>query len=200
MKILLAAVCLLQVGMSGQTVEYRQNGCDLLVVEEGYRCQTNAVWEVHGQIVPVGLLYIDAAPVLSAPLPDRITQDSGQVYRLDGADSDRAFTVNDLSPASRQPRFTPCELPSGEIIQSSANQAFAVMPACVYDSEPVDVPAIQVPTNRAPDCGSYFNDQPMWRQGEYCTTERPLIWTCADKSRILETAEDGTKWCRKVER
>lgn len=25
-------------------------------------------------------------------------------------------------------------------------------------------------------------------------------WSCQDKSRILETSEDGTKWCRKVQK
>jgi hypothetical protein len=192
MKILFATVCLL-VGMAwGQDYLSTVTLLKPTPISDGWHACL-----IQSQLITC----VQPLPdFLSAPLPDRITQDSGQVYRLDGADSDHAFTVNDLSLASRQPRFTPCELPSGEVIQSSANQAFTVIPACVYDSEPMDVPAIQEPRR---ECIKY---------GIFCATGAtsacPICEeygdvpesTCQDKSRVLETAEDGKHWCRAVKK
>jgi hypothetical protein len=54
--------------------------------------------------------------------------------------------------------------------------------------EPVDVPAIQRKYSTGVICG--LND---------CIELPPKkIWTCADRSRILLTAEDGTKHCIKL--
>lgn len=50
--------------------------------------------------------------------------------------------------------------------------------------EPIDIPAIQVKDGHS-----------------FVTFGGELIprWTCADKSRILLTAEDDTRWCHKVQ-
>jgi len=67
--------------------------------------------------------------------------------------------------------------------------------------EAIDVPAIQVGKEECStvksDCGDSFC-------GEIGSTLMPgtticwgINWTCADKSRILQTSEDGTHWCHK---
>jgi hypothetical protein len=70
--------------------------------------------------------------------------------------------------------------------------------------EPMDVPAIKLPTEHPPDCSSssflYGAPQDGWyidgeAEGMTCSTTRPLVWTCADKQRILLTDESGGKHC-----
>lgn len=57
-----------------------------------------------------------------------------------------------------------------------------------HPDEPIDVPAIQT-------------DQPcgrMYPSGHMMVCEATHGWSCADKSRILLTSEDGKRWCHKV--
>jgi hypothetical protein len=64
-------------------------------------------------------------------------------------------------------------------------------------SEPQDVPAIQ--EKRHEKTGGTINCRAVSDALETCDCEyRDVeVTTCADKSRILLTAEDGTKWCHK---
>lgn len=67
------------------------------------------------------------------------------------------------------------------------------------DVAPVDVSAIQVDkyTDYGPEwvcpAGAFLS---RYRGALAC---RMKVWTCADKSRILLTAEDGKCWCHKVQ-
>lgn len=70
-------------------------------------------------------------------------------------------------------------------------------------SEPEDVPAIKEPEKMCslftfPVGSSYSCAEPLGSAcpcGHYIDVD---ITTCSDKSRILLTAEDGTKWCHKL--
>jgi hypothetical protein len=165
MKILFVAVCLLHVGMSGQSYKsVAYPWCEVVDFSE-----TNIAC-----VMPTGRIVVvpAVAPVLSAPLPDRIEEQGWWPAEINvpGVTTD--------GPRSDQP------LTTGQLIGTY---------------EPMDVPAIQEPrrecikygiicatgtTSTCPPCEEY-GDVPEW--------------TCAEKSRILETAENGTKWCRKVE-
>lgn len=59
-------------------------------------------------------------------------------------------------------------------------------------SEPVDVPAAETPA--VLECTPV--DIPGFNNST-CIALRPAQWRCADTSRILLTAEDGTRWCHK---
>jgi hypothetical protein len=130
-----------------------------------YRCACGHVWhwipanqwhphleDKLGIWVDLGIWMVKSAPVLSAPLPDRIASASGS-----------GTVTNTWSPAETY--------------------------------EPMDVPAIQEPTRFVTDpiCKILSGHQigSCWL---------PSYWTCADKSRVLETAEDGKKWCHKTQR
>jgi hypothetical protein len=68
---------------------------------------------------------------------------------------------------------------------------------CVPKPESIDVPAVQVPID--PDwCHHNMETDFGLRLCRVLGAERP-VYSCADKSRILLTAEDGTKWCHKVQ-
>jgi hypothetical protein len=157
MKILLAAVCLLQVGMSGQTFTQIHGTGPFAAGESG---ETLCLCTGCARLAP--------APVLSAPLPDRI-EDQWQYESCEGS--------------------------------------------CTPIPEPEDVPAIQEPCHLLTTTLCLHKDD-SWDydigglpSANFCTAtgdhyERRTIcdgkWTCAEKSRILETAENGRKWCRKV--
>lgn len=75
-------------------------------------------------------------------------------------------------------------------------------------SSPIDVPAIEVKLESRPDSedGSYLLEFSKacaeWREGKMSWKPEIIAchwngWTCAEKSRILLTAEDGKKWCHK---
>ena len=71
-------------------------------------------------------------------------------------------------------------------------------------SDPPDVPAVQEPTKEPPDCPNMIGGQPtMWHvnSGEslLCVKTPPLEWTCKDKRRILQMAENGDRWCHRPE-
>lgn len=71
------------------------------------------------------------------------------------------------------------------------------IPYCMNcPTDPADIPAIQVRDMFSPvgACGDGQKPEvPLWNG---C-----LIpwWTCADKSRVLLTAEDGSHWCHRVQ-
>jgi hypothetical protein len=78
-------------------------------------------------------------------------------------------------------------------------------------TQPKDVRAIRIPIGDGgyPTCIWYYDGRPQiescWdidgKPKLHSTPHETAVarwkWTCADKSRILETAEDGTKWCHK---
>jgi hypothetical protein len=70
-----------------------------------------------------------------------------------------------------------------------------------YESDPTDVPAIQeaVPGNDPLLLRDPMNCVDGWRRnalyGDICFGNK--FWTCADKTRILLTAEDDTRHCVK---
>lgn len=64
--------------------------------------------------------------------------------------------------------------------------------APVGQKPPIDVPAIKIcAVNVKPNEVCPFPDDFPKHTG--------YRYTCADKSRILQTAENGTKWCHKVQ-
>jgi len=74
-------------------------------------------------------------------------------------------------------------------------------------AEPLDVPAVQekeiVVNPHKKDDLVKFSNECISTNGKMTWKPKPechyLIWTCAEKSRILETSEDGNHWCRKVQ-
>jgi hypothetical protein len=82
-------------------------------------------------------------------------------------------------------------------------------------AEPIDVPAVQEPSGEPPNgpaCMTWpcEHERNKWCRpvtdnnspadapnSELCYDSPPSEWTCADKSRILLTAENGTKHCIK---
>lgn len=62
--------------------------------------------------------------------------------------------------------------------------------------EPMDVPAVEVIDHK--DDWYYMKTYDVPEQEEMFRGDRKR-WTCADKSRILLTAEDGTKHCVKFD-
>jgi hypothetical protein len=84
------------------------------------------------------------------------------------------------------------------------------------ESEPEDVPAVKIDTRNASDCRTQ-ECTVTTEKGERAYPRMSLegnflpipkewgrihvyVTGCADKTRILETAEDGDKWCRKPQR
>lgn len=65
-------------------------------------------------------------------------------------------------------------------------------PSVVEDRQPIDEPAIQVSDARSGAGMCSQGEKPSVKNSSYCIQPRD---TCADKSRILLTAEDGKKWC-----
>jgi hypothetical protein len=71
----------------------------------------------------------------------------------------------------------------------------AQLPAVTRLDGSMDVPAIQE-TDREPTCHAQCSSDTHICMGMIC--EHFQHWTCADKSRILLTSEDGAKHCFKL--
>jgi hypothetical protein len=183
MRILLA-VCLLQVGMSGQTIStapmkwYARYGGLLqsqpLTPEE----QSADDCAREDDVLMERFLALPASKVTVRD----ILSVQGQYAPLGGY-RDCNVTRNWLRSFFAAPVLS---APLPDRIEDQW-QYESCEGSCTPIPEPMDVPAIQ---SGAMICDIY---------GEYPQGCRSKGWTCADKSRILETAEDGTKWCRRVQ-
>lgn len=65
----------------------------------------------------------------------------------------------------------------------------------ILEFNPVDVPAVRMIEDQSDQWWDVLNTEPA----EVQTKGLQRHWTCTDKSRILLTAEDGTKWCHAPE-
>lgn len=66
-----------------------------------------------------------------------------------------------------------------------------------YPSDLVDIPAgkVPIPKEEQTQCGPSSCDMRTSSCLAVCNPPETERWGCADKSRILLTAEDGTHWC-----
>lgn len=105
-------------------------------------------------------------------------------------------------------RQVPAELPYCETRDGITSCISEDEPPHAY--EPMDVPAIQQKSLQATliclrrECTLEELEAVDCRAGEWSVSERAYLcyqttWTCADKSRVLLTSEDGTKHCLKVQ-
>jgi hypothetical protein len=238
MKILLAVFCLLQVGMSGQTmtpppikttfhhcsyIGSSSNSPHLFDTSEIYQCDEGAI-EIAGtwnETIEYGYVYYselgrpgreqpqkatkadyDSAKWCSTPQP----WDANQKERC----GDKPVICFDHKAATWDPAWqgyscaTPdhdgkvaapvLSAPLPDRIESASGSGTVTntwSPAETY--EPMDVPAIQ-------ECDKKVEGWQVCPWPVDFPKHTGWHFTCADKSRILGTAEDGTKWCRKVER
>jgi hypothetical protein len=144
---------------------------------DGFKATENVTTIWCGEaIICVGNFCRAEVPFISAELPDKIgTTHYFQWGKGPDHSHDEPMIV-DSGPIS---------ISRGQVVTTSGS---------VLDApEPIDVPAIQE-TRKRRDC--LIADQGCLVYGDETTY---LAWTCADKARILQTAENGDHWCHRVQ-
>jgi hypothetical protein len=119
-------------------------------------------------------------------------------YKLSGqqAGAPHGFNWNDDS--------SPPPGSSVRIWRNSGSEVWAIWPdgtkrRLVWPTaEPIDVPAVQTKCDPTAEENSPEMDACFSGEWPYFFPDR-IVVTCADKSRILLTAEDGKQWCHKVQ-